>query len=286
MAIKLNNDILDIIQDKIYKHTGIQLNRDKKIMIENRMNRLLDKLDITSDNYVEVIDTLERRHLQDFINVFTTNKTNFFREVKQFDYLFNNILPDLFNNGFNVNIYCSASSTGEEPWSIATTCELASKKSKFKYCNYNILATDIDTDILKRAKAGKYICQDFNKQSLPFWVSSHSIFNENVRPCKEIDNNYMDLTIKKELRKNVVFKQMNLMDNKYIVPKDNFYNVVFCRNVLIYFSKEDQIKVITKLSQKVKLNGYLFLGHSENLNGLDEYFERIGNNIFKKIKDF
>jgi len=285
MAIKLLKKEIEIIKDILYRNTGIQVDISKKTMIENRLNRLIDKKKLDKTNIKQILKEIETKYLQDFINVFTTNKTNFFREKKQFDYLYENILINMFNKGSTVNIYCAASSTGEEPWSLSATCYLASKKSKFKYSNYSIFATDIDTEILEKAKKGVYECLDYNKQLFPLWLNPNSMFVENIQKCKNKDKQNDTLTINQELRKKVKFKQLNLMDKKYDIIKNNFYNIIFCRNVLIYFSKEDQKEILIKLTKKLKLNGFLFLGHSEHLNGLEEHYKRKGNNIYQKIKE-
>jgi chemotaxis protein methyltransferase CheR len=284
MTIEYNEHTVNKISNLVYKHTGIVLGQEKKLLIENRFNRLINDLGIKTDTSIEgVLQNLEQSYLQDFINVFTTNKTNFFREIKQFEFLFKEILPKSFDKGSYVNIYCSASSTGEEPWSIVATCEAAKKKAAQKYCNYNILATDIDTAILKKAAAGKYQCKDFNKQAFPYWASPLFLFSDSTSLCRKPENHESTLNIKAELKSKVAFKQQNLMDPELSVPKNDFYDVVFCRNVLIYFSKEDQTKIVKKLLTKLKTKGYLFLGHSESIDIALFGLERLNNNIFRKI---
>jgi len=284
MSLQYNEHTINKISNLVYKYTGIILGLEKKLLVENRFNRLTNDLNIKLEGSIEkILQTIEQNNLQSFINVFTTNKTNFFREIKQFEFLFKDILPEAFAKGRYVNIYCSASSTGEEPWSIVATCEAAKKKANLKYCNYSVLATDIDTDILKKASSGKYYCKDFNKQAFPYWASPLFLFSESSSLCRKPENIDAELNIKSDLKSKVIFSQQNLMEPELSVPKDGYYEVVFCRNVLIYFTKEDQTKIVKKLVNKIRPKGYLFLGHSESIDAINFGLERLSNNIFRRL---
>ena len=128
-----------------------------------------------------------------------------------------------------------------------------------------------------------YKCADYTKQLFPVWAKPNEMFNENVYKCKRVLDENAELSIQEDLKKHVVFKQMNLMDEKYIIPKNNYYHIIFCRNVLIYFKKEDQTKIVKKLLEKLKPGGYLFLGHSETIQASSLGLEKKSYNIFRKI---
>lgn len=280
---------LEEIKRLVYKHTGIQLTEDKKIMITNRISKLLTKHLNWEGDLDSFLKIVERQHLEDFINVFTTNKTNFFREIHHFNFLYNEVFKEFNEQGKPVKIYCSASSTGEEPWSIlATYAERRAKDGKSDLASgVEFLATDIDTNILKRARAAEYECRDVNKQALPAWLNKETMFELPLSKCRKGASTYDDyqpVKVKRELTQLATFKQLNLMNSVYPGVQDGYYDVVFCRNVLIYFSKEDQAQILKKLLRKVKVGGYLMIGHSESPVGIEDSVEKKSFNIFKKIK--
>jgi len=285
----ISDEELKEIKRLVYKHTGIQLTEDKKIMITNRVNKLLGKHLDYKGSLTDFLKVVESKHLEEFINVFTTNKTNFFREIQHFNFLYEEVFKKFNEEGKRVKVYCSASSTGEEVWSILGTYAERMKKdgrSDLK-TNIELLATDIDTTILKRAKAAEYECRHVSKQSLPTWLTKETMFNLPLNNCRKgatTYNEYSPVTIKKELVQLAIYRQMNLMDNEYRNVRDDYYDVVFCRNVLIYFSKEDQSKILKRLSKKEKVGGYLMIGHSESPLGIEDSLEKKSYNIFKKIK--
>lgn len=280
---------LEEIKRLVYKHTGIQLTEDKKIMITNRISKLLGKHLNWEGDLDSFLKVVERQYLEAFINVFTTNKTNFFREIHHFNFLYNEVFREFNEKNLPIKIYCSASSTGEEPWSIlATYAERRLKDGKMDLSSgIEFLATDIDTNILKRARTAEYECKDINKQELPSWLNKETMFELPATKCRKGSSTYDDyhpVRVKKDLTNLATFKQLNLMNTMYPGVQDGYYDIVFCRNVLIYFSKEDQSAILKKLLRKVKIGGYLMLGHSESPVGIEDCVEKHSFNIFKKVK--
>jgi chemotaxis protein methyltransferase CheR len=274
------SDIYQNVKDTLYRLTGITLGSNKEIMIDNRLQKLLrdTRYSGSADDIMREIGN--GKYVTDFINAFTTNKTHFFRETFHFDDLKDRVLPELLSKSSSINIYCSASSTGEEPYSIAMTVQHALQSQGTYGKSIKIEATDIDTSVLQSAKDGIYRVSTTNND-FPDWISLPKYFK------RRVEHNYsneMLLKVKDEPRKYLNFQQMNLMDDKYIF-NDGQFDVVFCRNVLIYFSIEDQNKILKKLFKLLKVGGTLYLGHSENPLELTPYVKRMGHNIFLKLKE-
>lgn len=265
------------VKSILYSLTGITLTENKDIMVNNR----LDKLKRNTHYKGSIKDLLEEigsgKYTTEFINSFTTNKTHFFREEFHFDDLKNRVLPEFSkSNKNNIDIYCSAASTGEEPYSIAMTI-----KETYPAIQAKIMATDIDTDVLQQAANGIYRFQKSSKE-FPDWIKPQKYFK------KRVQKNFIDdevlIKINDDIKRMITFGQMNLNNDTYPFDKYQF-DVVFCRNVLIYFSVEDQNRILKKLFELLKIGGTLYIGHSENPHDLINYSKRIGQNIFIKTKD-
>lgn len=269
------------IQSYLYELTGIHLeNNSKQTMMKNRLDSLTrnpifshaqsvqDILDIASQN-------TQARQL--FINAFTTNKTDFFREKVHFQDMLDRAMPQLFNSHFRIKIYCAASSTGEEPYSIAATA-LYAKEIYRSSSDIEIIATDIDTKVLQLAKEGIFT---FNpKLHLPNWVNMEKYFDT----IAENPNGTLQIQAKPELKSMLKFQNLNLFDEKYPFGKNDF-DIIFCRNILIYFKIADQEKILHKLFALLKMGGTFYLGHAEDLLGLKDKVERLGNKTYIKIKE-
>ncbi|RXK04104.1 CheR family methyltransferase [Halarcobacter ebronensis] len=276
-----SNDLHDRVKKILYSLTGISLSENKDIMIANRLHKL--KRDTRYDGDIEeLLDAVEEGSFtMEFINSFTTNKTHFFREDFHFADLKDRVLPIFAKNSQQIKMYCSASSTGEEPYSMAMTVLEASEECG-KNINATILATDIDTNVLQYAANGVYRYSKSSKE-FPSWLKPSKYFKRRVQ--KTLASEEILIKVKPELQKMVTFKVMNLNDPSYPYQKD-YFDVIFCRNVLIYFSNEDQNKILKKLFSHLKIGGTLYLGHSENPQDLISCVERVGQNIFIKRKDF
>ncbi len=281
----MSNDIQDLhkkVKDILYSLTGITLADNKDIMIANRLEKLKRN---TNNNDCDINELLKEikngKYVSEFINTFTTNKTHFFREDFHFEDLRDRVLPEFAKSGKEIKMYCSAASTGEEPYSMKMTIEEASAITQ-KQINSTIIATDIDTNVLQYAANGIYRFQKSSKE-FPSWISPQKYFKKRIN--KSLIGDEVLIKVKDNLKKDINFSKMNLNDDTY--PFDNHqFDVVFCRNVLIYFSAQDQNEILKKLFRLLKIGGTLYLGHSENPHDLINYVKRIGQNIFIKTKDF
>jgi chemotaxis protein methyltransferase CheR len=277
----MDSKIYSKTKDILYKLTGITLSQNKTVMIDNRLQKMIKSIKFKG-NFDELLQQVDNgNYTKEFINSFTTNKTSFFRESFHFDDLRQRILPELFQKQNDIKIYCSASSTGEEPYTIAMTILQTAKELNINDTRYSVISTDIDTEVLAKAKEGIYRFEPYRSE-IPPWISLPRFFKR-----REIENSTQEFLIKAkdELKSIMTFSQMNLNDEKYPFS-DNEFDVVFCRNVLIYFNIDDQNIILKKLFKTLKLHGTLYLGHSENPLDLYPYVKRVGHNIFIKIKEF
>lgn len=270
----------DKVKKILYSLTGITLNENKDIMIANRLQKL--KRDTRFDgNLDDLLLAIENgKHVTEFINSFTTNKTHFFREDFHFTDLRDRVLPEFAKSGREIKMYCSASSTGEEPYSMAMTVAELSEMLGVKV-KASILATDIDTNVLQYAADGIYRYSKSSKE-FPDWIKPQKYFKRRIQ--KNLASEEILIKVKDELKKMVTFGVLNLNDSSYPFETHEF-DVVFCRNVLIYFSDIDQNKILKKLFKHLKIGGTLYLGHSESPQDLINYVTRVGQNIFVKNKD-
>lgn len=275
-----NNALYEKVKNILYSLTGITLAENKDIMISNRLHKL--KRDTKYEGDIEeLLEAIENgSHTMEFINSFTTNKTHFFREDFHFLDLKNRVVPELAKHGNKINMYCSASSTGEEPYSMAMTV-LEAQEELGKRLNASVIATDIDTNVLQYAANGVYRYSKSSKE-FPDWIKPSKYFKRRIQ--QNLSGEEILIKVKDDLKKMLSFQVMNLNDSSYPFSKNQF-DIIFCRNVLIYFSSEDQNKILKKLFSHLKIGGTLYLGHSENPQDLVNYVKRVGQNIFIKEKE-
>ncbi|CAM3909248.1 CheR family methyltransferase [Arcobacter cloacae] len=273
-------DVHNKVKKLLYSLTGITLSDNKDIMISNRIDKLKRNCRYSGD-IMDLLSSVEQgSYVTEFINSFTTNKTHFFREDFHFVDLKDRVLPSFANSGTKINMYCSASSTGEEPYSMAMTV-LKAMEDLGKNINASIIATDIDTNVLQYAADGIYRYSKSSKE-FPEWIKPQKYFKRRVQ--KNLAGEEVLIKVNDELKRMITFHVMNLNDSSYPFSQNQF-DVIFCRNVLIYFSAEDQNKILKKLFKHLKIGGTLYLGHSENPQDLVHYVRRVGQNIFVKEKE-
>lgn len=275
-SLQLNSEALQKIKSLLYEVAGIYISDAKQTMIQNRINMLMQEPALhgitTFDALLQAVRT-NANVKQAFINSFTTNKTDLFRESYHFDDMLNRVLIPLLQANQPIKILCSASSSGEEPYSIAATCLYA--KGIYKSSSpIKIIATDIDTTMLDLARKGEYI-YDPRLNRLPSWVKLEEYFDI----LHKLELNVVKIRAKVALKSMITFQQLNLFNKTYPFSHNEF-DIVFCRNVLIYFKQKDQEDIIAKLHNILKIQGTLYLGHSENVLGLSGKFDRLGNKIF------
>lgn len=261
----------------LYSLAGITLTENKDIMIANRLDKLIRNTGFKG-NIEQLLTEIENegKYITEFINTFTTNKTHFFREDFHFLDLKERVLPEFFKANKEINMYCSASSTGEEPYSMGITVKEYNPDMRA-----TIIATDIDTEVLQYAANGVYRFQKSSKE-FPDWVKPQKYFKRRVQ--KSVLGDEILIKINDDIKSMITFAQMNLNDERYPFD-DAVFDVVFCRNVLIYFSLEDQNKILKKLFRLLKIGGTLYLGHSESPQELIHYTQRVGQNIFVKQRN-
>lgn len=260
----------------IYTHYGIKLPSSKKLMLEGRLQKRLTVLNLNSYKaYCDYVFSAEGQRLElvPMMDLVTTNKTDFFREAVHFDFLYNEVLPvaqDALPAGKAFRVWSAGCSTGEEPYTLAMV--LSEFQSKNKGFEYQILGSDISTRALNSAVTAVYAIDKVNPVPLAlkrkYLLKSKDVQNKTVR-------------IVPELRARVTFERLNFIEDDYS-PLQQF-QVIFCRNVLIYFDRQTQEKVIKKLCAQLQSGGFLFLGHSESVAHMNLPLVQIRPTVFKKV---
>lgn len=251
--------------------SGIVLAEHKRDMVYSRIARRIRELKLTT--FREYLTYLKNNHAQEaseFINALTTNLTSFFRENHHFEFLQDELLPALrFANKSTkrLRIWSAGCSIGQEVYSITMTLKRAGFPSDW---DIKLLATDLDSNVVETGKSGIYPASHID-----------SIDDETVKRFFLQSGDHRSVQVKDELRQMVTFKRLNLLENW---PMKGPFDIIFCRNVVIYFNKETQRVLFDRYADMLPVGGHLFIGHSENLNGISDRFESLGNTIYRKIK--
>ncbi len=271
----LSDEEFDLLRKFIYEHTGISLADHKRALVYSRLAKRLRFHGINSYSayYELLVDSdPDGNELGEMINAITTNKTDFYRESHHFDFLTEQIIPSIkqqaiATNDKKIRIWSTASSTGQEPYTIAMT--VMDSLNDANNWDAKILATDIDTNVLAYAENGVYN-QDQSEQ-LPE--------DKLQRYFRKSRGGQEGLVMAKPALKSLItFRQLNLLSDPW--PIRGPFDVIFCRNVIIYFDKPTQQRLITRLGELLKPKGYLMLGHSEALHSIEHNFEHLGKNIY------
>ncbi len=253
------------VRNLIYQVAGISLAPSRKDLVYSRLSRRLRARHIdTFSAYLELLKKGDQRELEAFTNALTTNMTSFFREPHHFQIL-DQYLATL-DKSAPMHIWTCASSTGEEPYSIAMT--VAEHFRSFT-TPVRILATDIDTNVLEKAKQGRYTLDQLNALNLQ---QMKSFF------LKGCGNNAGLAKVRPELQKMITFKRLNLLDERWDIGER--FDAVFCRNVMIYFDKSTQYRILSKMRACIKPHGLLFAGHSENFHHASDLFKVNGKTVY------
>jgi chemotaxis protein methyltransferase CheR len=253
-------------------NAGISLSDAKRELVYGRLARRLRKLQIDNfDDYYDLLESDTGDELVNFVNSITTNLTSFFREEYHFEYLANTVLPELIKKNAaskKIRIWSAGCSTGEEPHSIAMTV----RETIPEHANWDIkiLATDIDSEVLSKAASGIYT------EERTSGISAPRLKKWFQRNKGEYQNN---LKIKPELQELITFRQLNLMKK---LPITGQIDVLFCRNVVIYFNKDTQRELFEKYANVMPMGAHLFIGHSESLFKVSERFALLGKTIYQK----
>jgi chemotaxis protein methyltransferase CheR len=253
------------IRTLLYQHSGIKLNDSKKDMVYSRLGRRLRATGMKSfQDYLELVEHDQGDEWEAFINSLTTNLTAFFREPHHFPLLKEHVLS---LRKRPLRLWCSAASTGEEPYTMAMTMVDAFGSYKPPV---EIIATDIDTNVLGKAQAGIYPLERVEK--LPQETLKRFFL-------KGTGNNTGYVQVRKELRDLISFRPLNLLDEHW--PINGAFDVIFCRNVMIYFDKNTQYKILKRFAPMLEAHGLLFAGHSESLHHAADFFKLRGQTIYE-----
>ncbi len=262
----------------IFKEYGIKMPEIKKTMLQSRLNKRLRELNMGSyKEYVEYLFSKEGQQSEviHMIDMVSTNKTDFFREPVHFDFLHSDVLPELLQGekpARTIKLWSAGCSSGEEPYTIAISLsEYAALNPGYSF-DFSIYATDISTRMLKTGMEAIY--KEQRVEMLPINLKKKYLLRSKDRANPTV-------RIIPDLRRRISFNRLNFMDNHYNAP-DNF-DIIFCRNVLIYFDRETQEKVINKLCSKLRPNGFFFLGHSESITNFDVPLRQLRPTVFRKI---
>ncbi len=257
---ELSDSEFQLFSDYIFERSGIHYTINKKTILQNRIRRRLRELNLES--YKTYYDSIKNKPMNDpevikFFDEVTTNETSFFRHDKQFKALEEMIIPEILaeKKVGSLNIWSAAASMGKEAYTIAM---VLSSMNEVRAKNFKILGTDLNQKVLDIAAQGEY----------------------DIKDIKGVDPRYKKYLIEKpaeglvemvpELKKNIEWKRYNLKDSFTRFPK---MDVIFCRNVFIYFPKDVQKEIVAKFYDQLNPGGFFILGHSETLNGISDAFE-------------
>lgn len=258
-----------VIQAVAYEFTGIKLSDHKKNMVYGRLARRLRSLKLASfDEYCQLIRQDNSPEKTPFVNAITTNLTAFFRENHHFEYLKRTVLPELMRKNIStkrIRIWSAGCSTGEEAYSIAMVVRSVAALSQW---DVKILASDLDTNVVMRAQEAVYSSDRAEK--IP------AEYERFIQKSKTSDQ----VRVRSDAASLVTFKQLNLL---HAWPMKGPFDVIFCRNVVIYFDTETQIKLFDRYANLLDDNTHLFIGHSENLHNVSTRFESVGRTIYRKV---
>lgn len=273
----LSDEDMGILSALITKECGIKMPSTKRCLLESRLQKRLRVLRLnTFEEYCNYLLSDEGRsfELVHCIDLVTTNKTDFFREASHFRALEEQLLPSILRTSKRESrsfyrFWSAGCSTGEEPYTLAMV--LSEFKDTHPQFDFSILASDVSTRVLDKARLG--------------------IYNENivapvpdalkVKYLLQSKDRRKDLVrVTPHLRSKITFKHLNFMDDQFHIREK--MDVIFCRNVLIYFDRETQEKIINKFCQQLVPGGYLFLGHSETINGMNLPLDTVGTTIYRR----
>jgi chemotaxis protein methyltransferase CheR len=273
----LSDQLFERFSRLVYQECGINLHNGKKELLQARLNKRLRATGFAS--YREYYDYITSAHNQGeivhFLDCISTNLTYFFREPKHFEFLERTALPELILNKTNersprIRIWSAGCSTGEEPYSLAM-CVLAHLSDPGKW-DFKILATDISTRVLQVGIKGAYPKVKVEK------VPRDLLKAYFRKQCQQDGDSFVATPLLKDI---ITFRRLNLKEN---YPFSGPFDFIFCRNVMIYFDKETQQQLVQKMANYLSLGGYMMVGHSESLTGLQHPLTYVQPSVYKKTR--
>lgn len=261
------NELRHLIKELV----GIDLGEGKADMVYGRLSRRLKVLGLRSfDEYIQMLKSdMEGEEISHFVNQMTTNLTSFFREMHHFEYLQQTLLPRLMNSNaasHKIRIWSAGCSSGEEPYSIA----MIVAETVPANWDVKILATDMDSNMIDTAQAGIYEADritGIDEERIRRWFMRGTGHNEGR------------VRVRQRLRDMITFKRLNLMQQW---PMKGPFDLIFCRNVIIYFDNETKAALIDRYVDLLPEQGTLFVGHSETLFGVTRRLKLVGKTIYEK----
>ena len=275
MQLEISERDYNDLSALIYEKCGIYLHQGKRELLRARLSKVLRKYQFKSvrEYYKHLMNDQSGKELIPLLDSISTNLTFFFREPKHFDFLSQTAIPKLVHGGLNgakkrVNIWCAGCSSGEEAYSIAIT--LLERLPEPKLREISILATDISTRMLSAAVQGVYGEEKVEKIPLE-WKRRY--FQKGV---KNWEGYYR---VKNAVKEVIEFRRMNLIEPFRF---ESTFEIIFCRNVMIYFDKPTQEKLVNRFYEVLSKEGYLLIGHSESLTGIRHPFHYVQPSIYAK----
>lgn len=272
--LRLGEQEFSFLAKLIKQQTGIVLGDNKREMLQARLAKRVRQLKLGS--FTEYCDLLSgpdgEREMGSALNAVTTNLTRFFREPHHFEHLRETALPKLIRRraeaGRRLRLWSAGCASGEEAYSLAISLHAA--LPEVEHWDARILATDIDTDMIARGKAGRYE------------VSQAELVPGDLRAryLRHVADQPRYAEVSDALKRLVAFKPLNLLGHW---PMKGKFDVIFCRNVVIYFDRDTQIRLFQRFADILADDGYLYIGHSESLYGLTNRFKLVGRTIHVKM---
>jgi len=276
--VELSQNTFNKFRKFIYETSAISLSDKKKALVQSRLSKRINKLKIKGFNeyYNYVTDKANHEEIHIMMDFISTNVTSFFREAAHWEYLRNNMdyLYGVLEHRGSVRIWSAACSSGQEPYTISMFI-----KDEFTHGqragDVKILATDISNQILKEAIAGEYLEKDMTGLSK---VQLNRYFSPKLKDEKEY------LKVNKDLKKMIMFRQFNLTRGDFSIFANTKFDIIFCRNVMIYFDSPTRQKLMEEYHKLLAPRGLLFLGHSESVpRTLYTKFKAVQPSIYMKI---
>lgn len=270
--LDMSKEEFRLLTQFIKENSGINMREEKKTLLIARLGKILNEKGM--DDFKEYYDLLQRdvegKELSRLVDAVTTNHTFFMREPEHFHYFSQKVLPELTSNVKNheIRVWCAASSSGEEPYSLAMVMEDYFANAG-GFWNRKLLATDLSSTILDEARRGVYEKEKIMK--LPkIWILNY---------FDKIDDEYY--VVKPRVKQDVVYRRFNLLEP--VFPFKHKFHVIFCRNVMIYFDTKTKDELIEKFYDFLEPGGYLFMGHTESANREKTRFQYICPAVYRKM---
>ncbi|WP_333805542.1 CheR family methyltransferase [Sulfurospirillum sp.] len=263
-----------LLQAFIYQHIGISLGDHKIYLVQARLAKRVTQLGLESfgEYYDYLVADKRGVELEYLSSLISTNVTSFFREQKQWEFLKSHLSSILAHTKGRLRIWSAACSTGEEPYSLAMF--LAEHIPNFTQYDIKILATDVSPKVLKTALSGIYThkaCMSLDEKYLRKYFSPVRVENE---ACYRIND---------MLKKQIIFREFNLVTGNYGLFAQKEFDIIFCRNVMIYFDKPTQSTLVERFHTMLSKEGYLFIGSSEALTDMKREFKPRSASIYQKV---